>query len=121
MSRLRDETIRIRTRLESTTVPIKQDRVQSSSKGDAFADQIAFLADKSRLYDQLVYEYEVQRAEIVAQLLGMEDQRSADALYKRFVQGKAVRVVAAEMHYSDKYMSRIITEALREFEVQYLK
>lgn len=119
MSALRDEVIRMRSRLESTTVPLKKDRVQSSSKGDAFADAIAIMADKSVQYEELLTIYEGMRQRIIEQILALDDLRSVEILSKRYVQGKGMIQIAEEMHYSRGYVSVLHSKALRQFAEKY--
>lgn len=117
---LRNEIEHLRTRLESTTIPLKLDKVQSSSKGDSFATAIAELADKSIKYEEMLWEYERRRQIIVDQIDRMDDLRDAAILYERFVRGQPIRAIADTLHYSEKYLSTLLTHALTAFEKKYL-
>lgn len=118
MSVLRDEIERMRSRLESTTVPIKQDKIRSS-KGDSFADAIAIMADRSVQYETLLAVYEGMRQRIIEQILALDDPRSIEILQRRYVQGQSIVQIADGMHYSREYISVLHGKALREFSEKY--
>lgn len=119
MSFLRDEIARMRSRLESTSVPLKPDKVQSSSRGDSFATAIAAMADKAVQYETLLDIYEHLRQRIVDQILELDDPRFIEILSKRYVQGVQLKVIAIDMHYSETYTARLLSMALVAFESKY--
>lgn len=119
MSVLRDEILRMRSRLESTTVPLKPDRVQSSSKGDSFADAIAVMADKSVQYESLMLIYEDMRQRIIGQILELDEPRYIEILQKRYVKNEQLKAIAVDMHYSETYAARLLNQALAAFEAKH--
>ena len=112
---LHEEIERRRAKLESTSVPLRLDRVQSSGKGDSLADGIAILADKSIQYDELLYIYEHLREEIVRKILGLSSPVHSDILYKRYVEEKAWPKIAGEMYFSEAYIYKLHVRALIDF------
>lgn len=116
---LKDQIEHMRARLESTTVPIKQDLVQSSSKGDSFADAIAAMADKALYYDTLMYSFEQTRQTILDQILGLDDPRYITVLDLRYVQGKSLKQISAEMFYAETYVARLLSQAHAAFAKKY--
>ena len=112
---LHEEIERRRARLESTTIPLKQDRVQSSSKGDSMADGVAALADKELLYEDRLDYYERLRAEIVEQILALDHPVYSGGLYRVYVEQKPRSTIAAELHYTENYISILHGRALEIF------
>lgn len=118
---LQEEIIRCRSRLESTTLNITGDRVQTSIGGDRFADQVASLADKEQVYVDMLEEYETLRQRIVAKILGMDNPVYSRLLYARYVQGRTLASIADENAYSYDRMRHIHGEALQAFAEKYLR
>lgn len=116
---LHEEIERRRAKLESTTIPIKQDSVQSSGKGDALADGIAALADKEVSYEMLAGIYEDLRDRIVRQIMSLDNPVHSELLYRYYVKGEAMTVVAKATHYSYQYACKLHRDALRAFEKKY--
>lgn len=118
---LQEEIIRCRARLESTTLNITGDRVQTSVGGDRFAEQIAALADKEQIYFDMIEDYETLRQRIVAKILGMDNPVYSRLLYARYVQGRTLSAIADEFAYSYDRMRHIHGEALQAFAEKYLR
>lgn len=118
---LQEEIIRCRTRLESTTMNIAGDRVQSSGSKDRFADQVAALADKETVYCDMLEVYETLRQRIVAKVLGLDNPVYSRILYARYVQGKTLAAIADELGYSYDRTRHIHGEALQAFTEKYLR
>lgn len=116
---LEEAVARDRARLESTTVPLKPDRVQSSSKGDAFADAIARLADKDMQRRDLILIYEGLYDRIVDQILGIPNDLQGRVLYEYYVKKKLWKTIADEQHYTVPYLGVIHKKALATFEAMY--
>ena len=110
-----------RTRLTSTTVTLKRDRVKSSPKADRFADLMAALVDKELYYQSLLYAYMKLRSDIVKQIWPMEPALYAELLYKLYVEEKSLRRASRELHYDYTYLCRVHGAALRAFEKTYLE
>ena len=104
-----------RARLESTSAPLRPDKVQSSAYGDRFADAIARLADKSLEYQDLLDIYEMLQQRIIHQILDMPDGLQKRVLYERYVNCKAWKVIAIEQHYSEQYLLLVHNNALATF------
>lgn len=118
---LQEEIIRCRTRLESTTMNISGDRVQSFGTKDRFADQIAALADKETVYCDMLETYETLRQRIVAKVLGLDNPVYSRILYSRYVQGKTLLAIGEEIGYSYDRTRHIHGEALQAFAEKYLR
>lgn len=116
---LNEEIVRLRARIESTTIQITE-RVQNSGAGDALADQIASLVDKEQNYMSLLDIYEDLRQKIVTKVLAMEMPYSR-ILYARYVQGRGLQEIAKELCYSYEWMRHLHGVALKEFAKKYLR
>lgn len=118
---LQEELTRLRSRLESTTVQLSTDRVQTSQTGDRFADAIADLADKELYYMDMVEEYERLRQRIVDLILGMDNPIHVQVLYGRYVKGRSLSAIANELAYSYDRIKHVHGEALQAFDEKYLR
>lgn len=118
---LQEAIIRERSKLESTSVPLKPDKVQSSQHGDVFADAIARLADKDMQRQEMMLIYEMLYDQIVDQILDIPDSLESLVLYQRYVKTtpdglfRPWKVISDEQHYSIQYLARVHKEALVTF------
>ena len=118
---LQEELTRLRSKVESTTVQLSADRVQTSPTGDRFADAIADLADKELYYMDMVEEYERLRQRIVDLILGMDNPIHVQVLYGRYVKGRSLSAIANELAYSYDRIKHVHGEALQAFDEKYLR
>jgi hypothetical protein len=119
ISILHEEIERYRARLESTSAPLKPDKVQSSIKGDRFADAIAELADADLQRQELCLIYEALRDRIVKQILDVPVELWEAILYQYYVKGLSLWKIAEMEHYSYSYVRQEHRSALMFFELQY--
>lgn len=119
ISILHEEIERYRARLESTSAPLKPDKVQSSIKGDRFADAIAELADADLQRQELCLIYEALRDRIVKQILDVPVELWEAILYQYYVKGLSLQRIAELEHYSYAYVRQMHRSALMFFELQY--
>lgn len=104
-----------RTSLTSTTAPVLGDRVQTSPGGDRFADLIAALADKEIRQEELLYQYKLMRAQILEQILELDNEMQVEVLRSRYLKRETLRKIAADNHYSYDRICHIHGEALLAF------
>ena len=109
-----------RDRLTSLQSPGLKERVQSSAKGDQFAEAIAILADRDRQRQVLILDYEELRDSIVEQILGLDNDLQRAVLYKRYVERRTLLEIAAQEQYSYSRVCHIHGEALAAFTKKYL-
>jgi hypothetical protein len=117
---LTEELEERRTRLTSTAAPQLGDKVQTSPQGDAFAAAMAALVDKDQQRLDLIFEYELLRDKIVAQILGLSNEMQSRVLYARYVQQKRWDTIATEQNYSIQRIFQIHGNALVEFARKYI-
>ena len=109
-----------RAKLESTTIHIQGEKVQTSSSGDKFADMMAALADKGMQLNDMLYAYERMRDIMVRQILGLDAPAlQVRILYDRYFKGLALVKIAAEVHYGRDYIWQQHLKALDAFAAQY--
>lgn len=118
---LTEEIEERRTQLTSTAVPTLGDKVQTSPGGDKFADMIAALADKEVYQEQLLYEYNIMRAEILGQIMALDNEMYVEVLRSRYLLRKQLKQIAKETNYSYDRICHIHGEALLAFSKKYLQ
>lgn len=116
---LTEEIEQRRSSLTSTSAPIAGDKVQTSPGGDRFADLIAALADIELQQETLIGIYHSMRAEMVSQILSLDNDMQVTVLRSRYLLGKSLRIVAQETHYSYERICHIHGEALAAFTKKY--
>lgn len=116
---LTEEIEQRRSSLTSTSAPIAGDKVQTSPGGDRFADLIAALADIELQQETLTGIYHSMRAEMVNQILSLDNDMQVTVLRSRYLLGKSLRIVAQETHYSYERICHIHGEALAAFIKKY--
>lgn len=116
---LTEEIEERRAKLTSTSSPVLGDRVQTSPGGDRFADLIAALADKELEQEELVYKYQIMRLTMIEQITSLDTDVQVAVLRGRYLQGKALRRIAEEMHYSYDRICHIHGEALAAFAAKF--
>lgn len=116
---LTEEIEQRRSSLTSTSAPIAGDKVQTSPGGDRFADLIAALADIELQQETLIGIYHSMRAEMVSQILSLDNDMQVTVLRSRYLLGKPLRIVAQETHYSYERICHIHGEALAAFTKKY--
>lgn len=119
IQKLNDEIEERRTRLTSSTMQLRE-KVQTSVYGDKFADAMAAIADKDLKRQELIFEYEKLRDEIIEQILGMSNLLECQILYKRYVEGTNLKEIAEAMGYSYDWICHAHGNALMHFYQKYL-
>lgn len=109
---------RDRARLESVTISLKPDKVQTSVSGDKFGDAIARLADKDLQRRDMVVIYEGMRDRIIDQIMEVPSLQGT-LLYEHYVKFKPWHVIAAELHYSESHVYNQHLLALQTFDKLY--
>lgn len=118
---IQEQILRIRSRLESTTIQNTGERVQSSSMGDQFASQIAALVDKEREYQAMLMDYEILRTRIIDKIVQLPDGIHVKLLTMVYVDNYSLKAAADQLHYSYDRIVHIHGEALSSFAKIYLR
>lgn len=97
------------------------DRVQTSPDGSGFTNEAIRLADLEMEAEKQIYECETLRAQIIAQIEGMEDRRYVDILSGVYIHRKDLMDLADDMHYDYYWVCHLHGEALGAFQEKYLE
>jgi DNA-directed RNA polymerase specialized sigma subunit len=91
------------------------DRVMTSVKPDKMSSAVIKLLEKRDEYEQVLDECIDKREQIIDGINSLEDDRHAKVLYSVYVENKPFSIIAREMGYSPKHISRLHSDALDEF------
>ena len=92
------------------------ERVQTSTAGDQLSASVARYVDLQRDIEQMTYRYVEKKTELVSQSMEVRDDRYETILFMRYAQGMPLREVADKMGYAYKHVSRLHSQALKQFE-----
>ena len=112
--------------LKSTLYGLKGGSLGEKVSGGA-KSEAAFVASVERLQameeelSTFVIEYVEKKNLIISQIQSMENKNYLNLLYKRYVEGKRLNVVADEMCYSFIHIRRMHGWALKNFGKKFLK
>lgn len=109
------------TRLKEIAYSVKAVRydkeyVQATPNIDKIGTAIAKIDEVNRTIDKMIDAYVDKKDEIVKQIDEMQKDVYYDVLYKRYVLFKPNYVIAEEIHYSERHVSRLHDTALDMFE-----
>lgn len=88
------------------------ERVQTSGTHDKIGDTIARIVDDQKEIAKIILDYRDKKQEIIALIESVEDTNYYDLLFKRYVEGKKLQVIADEMGYSIGAIKRFHLAAL---------
>ena len=80
------------------------ERVQTSAAGDTLAAYAARIVDAEAKLIEDKQRLLLLREQIVHDIQSLPDRRHSDLLYRRYVEGKSFKRIAAEMIYSYEYI-----------------
>lgn len=119
MAIIREDVMRLRSRLESVTVSMSE-KVQTSPK-DSFAETMAKLIDRQMELERMCEDYDILMVHILDEILDMPNEIYSSILYKKYATGLSLGEIAGILHYSVDRVKHLHGEALRAFEKQYPK
>lgn len=91
-------------------------RVQTSPDGQGFTKTIDKLVDLQREINEDIDRYYDNRQKKIREIQSLDRAEYIEILYRRYVEGQPLEVIAAEMGYSYHWACHIHGEALKEFE-----
>ena len=98
------------------------ERVQTSAKNEApFVRLVERLETLENEISSLVDNYVDKKTTIIEQIQSMENKNYMNLLYKRYVEGKRLELIAVEMNYSYLYTRQMHGKALLDFGKKFLK
>lgn len=105
------------SRVSLGSMDYSRDRVQTSPEPDAsYTHVVDHIADLQAEINREIDRYVDRKHRIINQIQGLEDHRYVDVLYKRYVEGKRLEVIAVESNYSYQYVRELHGRALLEFD-----
>lgn len=119
IQRLSEEIEERRTAIESTAAPVLGDRVQTSPS-DHFAAAMAQLLDLDMKRAEEVLDYLILKDHISEQIRSIEPEIYQTVLYKRYINAKSLRKIAAEEAYSYDWIRHVHGDALQAFAKKFL-
>ena len=91
---------------------------KSGNMSDGFSKMSDKLIDLERTLNQEIEAYQLMKNEQINRIQSLSKPEYMEVLYKRYVEYKTVERISYEMNYTYKYTSRLIANAVKEFEKQ---
>lgn len=88
------------------------ERVQTSGSQDKIGDTIAKLVDAQRELADNVVELMDKKQKLIDIIESVKNPQYYDFLYKRYVEGKKLTVIADEMKYNEEYIKQFHGKAV---------
>nr|DAH21310.1 MAG TPA: Protein of unknown function (DUF1492) [Bacteriophage sp.] len=96
-----------------------EEKVQTSIKPDSIGCTIAKLEEMEKDIDRTIDEYRDKKCKIISQIDGMEDENYYNILFSRYIEKKSFELIATEMSFSYRNITRLHGKALKAFELKY--
>ena len=96
-----------------------EEKVQTSIKPDSIGCTIAKLEEMEKAIDRNIDEYRDKKCKIISQIDGMEDENYYNILFSRYIEKKSFELIATEMSFSYRNITRLHGKALKAFELKY--
>lgn len=96
-----------------------EEKVQTSPKADSIGTAISKIDEMERDIERTIDKYTKKKNLIISQIEGMDDELHYNVLFSRYIEKKTFEVIATEMSYSFRNITRIHGRALKEFERKY--
>lgn len=88
----------------------------SSNINDKVAEDLVELLDKTKEYEEQLKSLEKRLVEISNMLDKLQNKKYRNLLFKTYIQGKSLTIVANEMKYDYTYTTKLHGYALEEFD-----
>lgn len=96
-----------------------EEKVKSSSDPDKIGSTYAKIDEMERNLDKTIDEYTDKKNLIIKQIDGIEDEDCYNLLFSRYIEKKTFEVIATEMNFSYRNITRLHGRALKAFEDKY--
>lgn len=96
-----------------------EERVLSSSDPDKIGATYAKIDEMERNLDRMIDEYIDKKNTIIGQIDSIEDEDYYNVLFSRYIEKKTFEVIATEMNFSYRNVTRLHGRALKVFEEKY--
>ena len=101
--------------LESITVNMDSERVQSSSDPDKFGKIFAQIDEEERKLGEMELDFLKFKVEVITAIRQVQTVKHRVLLYERYINYKSFKVIAGLMNYSYDYILELHRNALEEF------
>ena len=107
----------LRARLSSIgSFDYSKERVQTSlPEGAGYERQVARIIELENEIDSLIDDYVDLKHKIIGEIQELHNSKHIEILYKKYVEGKKLEVIAVEMKYTFQYVVLLHGYALKEF------
>lgn len=96
-----------------------EEKVKSSSDLDRIGSSYAKIDEMERNLDNMIDEYIEKKNLIIGQIDSIEDEDCYNILFSRYIEKKTFEVIATEMNFSYRNITRLHGRALKVFEGKY--
>lgn len=96
-----------------------EEKVKSSSDPDKIGSTYAKIDEMERNLDKTIDEYTDKKNLIIGQIDSIEDEDYYNILFSRYIEKKTFEVIATEMNFSYRNVTRLHGRALKAFEDKY--
>lgn len=96
-----------------------EEKVKLSSDPDKIGSTYAKIDEMERNLDKTIDEYTDKKNLIIGQIDGIEDEDYYNILFSRYIEKKTFEVIATEMNFSYRNVTRLHGRALKAFEDKY--
>ena len=93
-----------------------KDMVQTSAFGDSMSNAVIRYLSLEEEVDQQIDQFVDLKNQIINQIQALKDVNYVQVLFKRYVEYKALEVIAVEMGYTYQYVRILHGHALQDFE-----
>lgn len=119
ITRNQQEKEMLYAKLTGRAVSYEGERVQTSVSGDQMADVIAKVIELDHEISQQTVNYFVRLHEIKGQIESLGNVEYVTLLFKRYIEGKSLEAIAADMNYTYQHTRRLHGWALQAFEEKF--
>ena len=96
-----------------------EERVRSTPNLDKLGTCYTKIEEMENNLDKMIDDYVEKKNVIISQIDSMEDEVTYGILFSRYIEKKTFEVIATEMNYSFRQITRLHGKALLDFEKKY--
>lgn len=106
----------LRSVLESISVNMSGERVQSTSDPDKFGKVFAQIDEEERKLERMKYDFVMYKLAVVNAIKQVQTEKYRTLLYEKYINYKSFKLIAVQMNYSYDYILELHKDSLIEFE-----
>lgn len=106
----------LRNVLESISVKVDSERVQSSSDPDKFGKVFAQIDEEERKLEQMKQDFLMYKVNAITAIKQVQTENYRVLLHEKYINYKSFKEIAVQMKYSYDYILELHRNALIEFE-----